>query len=106
MFNTNWTTPWDLNVAFSWRHVGEVSEFEQDRFTASAQNYFDLSGNYVLGWAGGETIFNVGINNVLDKDPPISGLFGNVADFGNGNTLPGTWDALGRYWFAGLTHTF
>ena len=106
VFNTNWTTPWDLNVAFSWRHIGEVSEFEQDRFTASAQNYFDLSGNYALDWAGGETIFNVGISNVLDKDPPISGLFGNVADFGNGNTLPGTWDALGRYWFAGLTHTF
>ncbi|MEM8816093.1 MAG: TonB-dependent receptor [Pseudomonadota bacterium] len=106
VFNTNWATPWDLNVALTWRYVGEVDEFQQDRFTASAQNYFDLSGNYVFEWAGGETLFNVGISNVLDREPPVSGLFGNVEDFGNGNTLPGTWDALGRYWFAGVTHTF
>ncbi|MEO1245730.1 MAG: TonB-dependent receptor [Pseudomonadota bacterium] len=106
VFNANWATPWDLNVALTWRYVGEVDEFQQDRFTASAQNYFDLSGNYVFEWAGGETLFNVGISNVLDREPPVSGLFGNVEDFGNGNTLPGTWDALGRYWFAGVTHTF
>jgi len=106
VFNTNWATPWDVNLALSWRYVGEVKELNQDRFTASAQNYFDISGNYAYEWGGGVTTFNVGISNLLDKDPPISGLFGNVADFGNGNTLPGTWDSLGRYWFAGLTHTF
>ncbi len=106
VFNTNWATPWDVNLALSWRHIGEVKEFTLDRYTASAQNYFDLSGNYVFEWAGGETTLNVGISNVLDKDPPVSGLFNNVEDFGNGNTLPGTWDALGRYWFAGVTHNF
>lgn len=106
VFSTSWATPWDLNVALTWRHIGEVDELNLDRFTADAQDYFDLSGNYVLDWAGGETMFNVGVSNIIDEDPPISGLFGNVADFGNGNTLPGTWDSLGRYWFAGLTHTF
>jgi hypothetical protein len=33
-------------------------------------------------------------------------LFGNVGTFGNGNTIPATWDALGRYYFVGFTQTF
>jgi outer membrane receptor protein involved in Fe transport len=104
--NVSWSTPWDLLLGLSWRHVGEVSELTQDRFTASSQDYFDLSGSYVFDWVGGQTTINAGISNVLDEDPPISGLFGNVSTYGNGNTLPGTYDALGRYWFVGLTHGF
>jgi hypothetical protein len=36
----------------------------------------------------------------------VSGLFGGVEVFGNGNTIPATWDALGRYWFVNLTQRF
>jgi outer membrane receptor protein involved in Fe transport len=38
----------------------------------------------------------LGINNVLDKDPPISSAVGTT---GNGNTFPQTYDALGRWIF-------
>lgn len=107
MLNTVWTTPWDgLSLSAAWRYTGEVEEFEQDRFTADAQNYVDLSGTYYADWFGEETVITAGVNNVLDNDPPVSGLFGTVAVFGNGNTIPATWDALGRYWFVGLTQRF
>jgi iron complex outermembrane receptor protein len=38
----------------------------------------------------------LGINNVLDKDPPITSATGTT---GNGNTFPQTYDALGRWIF-------
>ena len=38
----------------------------------------------------------LGINNVLDEDPPITSAVGTT---GNGNTFPQTYDALGRWIF-------
>ena len=38
----------------------------------------------------------LGINNVLDDNPSVSGSVGTT---GNGNTFPQTYDALGRYVF-------
>jgi len=48
----------------------------------------------------------VGASNVLDNDPPVSGFLGNVSVYGNGNTIPATWDAMGRYYFVGFTQGF
>jgi len=61
----------------------------------------------------------VGVNNVTDKDPPIidsgGGGFGSncptlssgpTASSCNGNTFPGTYDALGRFFFARVTAQF
>ncbi|HTG78407.1 MAG TPA: hypothetical protein VL553_02265, partial [Sphingomicrobium sp.] len=76
-----------------------------------AQNYFDLSAtwrvkdNYTL---------RMGVNNIFDNDPPLvtggnAGRSGsNLCPAGpcNGNTYPGTWDALGRYIYAGVTLDF
>ncbi len=107
MLNTVWTTPWDgLALTAAWRYVGEVDEFDLDRYTARAQHYIDLSGTYYADWFGEETVVTAGVSNVLDNDPPVSGLFGNVSTYGNGNTIPATWDALGRYWFVALTQRF
>ena len=47
----------------------------------------------------------MGVNNLLDKDPPIIAS-GILSAFGNGNTFPGVYDALGRTVFAGATVTF
>ena len=52
------------------------------------------------------TKINVGVQNALDKDPPVNGRFTNVSVYGNGNTIPGTWDSLGRYYFFGVTQNF
>ena len=54
---------------------------------------------------GGESSITVGASNLLDKDPPVNGLINN-ASFSNGNTFPGTWDTLGRYYFVALTQRF
>jgi outer membrane receptor protein involved in Fe transport len=105
-FNTVWTTPWDLQLVGGWRYVGEVDEFEEDRFTAKGENYLDLSGTYVAQWFGEETSITAGVSNLLDNEPPVNGLFGNVSVFGNGNTIPATWDATGRYYFVGLSQRF
>ena len=103
-FNTVWNTPWNMQAVFGWRRVGEVKEFgaPDDAYNASAQDYFDLSGNYTGEWFGTETTINVGISNVLDEDPPFFGRMNNISVYGNGNTVPGTWDAMGRYYYVGL----
>ena len=49
---------------------------------------------------------SVGVSNLMDNDPPVSGFFNNVAVYGNGNTIPGMWDTLGRYLFFGVTQKF
>lgn len=105
-FNTVWTTPWDLTVVGGWRFVGGVDEFNLDRFSAGDESYFDLSATYEAEFLGGTTTFALGVTNALDNDPPVSGLFGNVGVFGNGNTIPATWDAMGRYYFLGFTQRY
>ena len=58
--------------------------------------------------------FRLGVNNVFDKQPPLV-TSGNANRDGsnlcptgpcNGNTYPATYDALGRYLFAGVTLDF
>ena len=53
-------------------------------------------------WFGTETTINVGVSNLLDEDPPIFGRLNNISTYGNGNTIPGTWDSMGRYYYVGL----
>ncbi len=43
------------------------------------------------------------MNNVLDKDPPLTT---QTSGFSNGNTYPQTYDAQGRYLFLGTTIDF
>ena len=108
MLSTTWVTPWDIDLTFGWRTVGEVSEqriiqgVNESRFDADTQHYYDLAGVYATEWLGTNTTINFGIQNVGDNTPPVSGVFNTVGTFGNGNTIPGTWDPLGRYWFVGL----
>ena len=68
-----------------------------------AQNYFDLT---LTAKAFNKFNFRVGVNNILDRDPPVAGGQVIPAGFGNGNTFPQVYDALGRYFFAGVTFDF
>jgi iron complex outermembrane receptor protein len=43
------------------------------------------------------------VNNIFDEAPPLSGSVGTT---GNGNTYPQLYDALGRYFFFGVTANF
>lgn len=99
-----WTTPWKLGVSFDWRRISSMPEFSLNRFTAPTTNFFDLSGTYSPMWLGGQVDLSVGINNLTDKDPPVSGFFNTVDTYANGNTFPGTWDTLGRYYFVSFNY--
>jgi outer membrane receptor protein involved in Fe transport len=97
-FRVGWETPWNVDVALTWRYydavenVAEATSANID-FELGEQNYFDLVAN----WAVTEkSSVILGINNVLDEDPPITSAVGTT---GNGNTFPQTYDALGRWVF-------
>ncbi|HEX7060829.1 MAG TPA: TonB-dependent receptor [Woeseiaceae bacterium] len=106
-FNAVWSTPWDLDAVLGWRMVGAVDSFVADEPDVDAENYIDLSATYYAEWFGSDrgTELSVGISNLFDNDPPVSGFLGGVS-FANGNTVPSTWDALGRYYFVGVTQKF
>lgn len=109
----SWLTPWDLDISATWRHYGEVelavlgaggslnnAGARIDRYF-EAENYLDLAAT----WQATDTVVvRAGVSNVLDNDPPLSTSVG--AGSGNGNTYPALYDAMGRYFFFGVTANF
>ncbi|WP_332878191.1 TonB-dependent receptor domain-containing protein [Massilia sp. S19_KUP03_FR1] len=109
----SWTTPWAANLNLTWRHINAVeletsstnkhltaeSETADQRY--SARDYLDLSASYRVNKI---FTFSAGINNLFDRDPPVSGVV--AATLGNGNTYPQVYDALGRKVFMNLTAKF
>jgi outer membrane receptor protein involved in Fe transport len=112
----DWVTPWNVNLRVQWRHIGPVDN-EGTSSSPSLNNpglapvdahlesrdYIDLAGSWAIN-----KMFTVraGVNNVFDKDPPLQGSAIAGAPFGNNNTYPQTYDALGRYCFINLTAKF
>jgi outer membrane receptor protein involved in Fe transport len=118
-----WNTPWShgdwfksLSLSAQWRYFGKVTldaydsnpqltnaalQFPNERSLA-AQNYVDLTANFTIH---NNLNFRVGVNNVFDKDPPLTGS-NCPATTCNGNTFPQVYDALGRFMFVGLTADF
>ncbi len=104
-----WSSPWDFDLSASWRHIGGVTldtPGAPDNLGGKieAWDYLDLAGN----WSISEGVeIRAGVNNVLDKDPPVlssgTGLPMSSPPFGNGNTFPQVYDALGRTIFIGGT---
>jgi outer membrane receptor protein involved in Fe transport len=97
-FRTTWATPWDFDVSAMWRYVGEVDDAAQGTANWSAYSWLDLAANWQVT---DSVLLRIGVNNALDKDPPLSPDVGNAP--GNGNVFPGYYDALGRYIFAGVS---
>jgi outer membrane receptor protein involved in Fe transport len=111
-----WTTPWLFDIAATWRHLDSVKidsssgnpllagAFAPITAELAKRDYFDISGSWNLTK---KITLRAGVNNVFDKDPPISDSTGVVgAPFGNGNTYPQVYDALGRKIFASMTVQF
>ncbi len=108
-----WLTPWGVDVSGTWRHYGEVELAVLNGTTGTlnnggtrldryfdAENYFDLAAT----WGITDTVtVRAGVNNVFDNDPQLSYSVGTT---GNGNTYPQLYDALGRYFFFGVTANF
>jgi iron complex outermembrane receptor protein len=102
-----------LDLSATWRHFDKVKIEQSDSnpfltgaFTAvdaelGERDYFDIAASWNV--TKQFTIWG-GINNVFDKDPPLSSAVG--AGFGNGNTYPQVYDALGRKLFLSLQYRF
>ena len=69
----------------------------------AAQSYFDLA---LTARLADRYNFRIGANNVFDRSPPVASGNAVGPPFGNGNTFPQVYDALGRYVFAGVTVDF
>ena len=91
-----WTTPWDLTVTGMWRYFSAVDDVNESDIELDSTSYIDLSAI----WDVRESLqLRGGVNNIFDVDPPIAGNGAGPSISGNGNTFPGMYDALGRYWF-------
>ena len=90
----------DCDISATATCTGNVADANR---RIKAQSFFDLAMTARLA---DRYNFRLGVNNMLDKEPPIVG--GEVANapFGNGNTFPQVYDALGRFLFAGVTVDF
>jgi outer membrane receptor protein involved in Fe transport len=119
-----WNTPYSygdwvksLSLSAQWRYFSKVTAdaFDPNPQLASAsralrtnereleaQSYIDLTANFTIH---NNLNFRVGVNNVFDKDPPLTGI-NCPGTFCNGNTFPQVYDALGRFVFVGLSADF
>ena len=98
-----WVTPWGLRPSLMWRYISSVEDLNSTQVDLGARHYFDLAAI----WNYNEyTSLRVGVNNLFDKAPPIAGSGAGPSIAGNGNTFPGLYDGLGRYWFVGVSVGF
>lgn len=115
-----WATPWNVDLALTWRHInavklqnlsdnpllndGDLSEGHGtnpvDR-ELGKRDYLDFAATYT--YKRNYTLM-LGINNVFDRDPPLTSQL--ATGLGNGNTYPSTYDALGRRIFLSATARF
>jgi outer membrane receptor protein involved in Fe transport len=105
--------PNGIGWSLQWRMMGKVAHESKELGGAtpqlsdkvSAQHYFDWATTYSFG---DHYNLRVGVNNIFDNDPPLMTSAAGSCPAGpcNGNTYPGTWDALGRYVYAGVTLDF
>jgi outer membrane receptor protein involved in Fe transport len=116
--------PDGIGLSLQWRYIGKVTAetlSNAETLTSDnhfdpglhigAQSYFDLASTFTIG---NHLNLRFGVNNLFDKQPPlVTGGNANVSGTNlcpagscNGNTYPGTWDALGRYVYAGATVNF
>jgi iron complex outermembrane recepter protein len=108
VLRATWQLPARVNLALSWRFIGEVKEDNNDpdptlnessfagydSFNAQigAENYFDLAATYQIA----KVELRAGINNITDKDPPF--LASEIIGGGSPNTYS-TYDMFGRQIF-------
>jgi iron complex outermembrane receptor protein len=116
-----WSTPWKFDVAATWRYIHKTKQEalnpssllaapDADSLPASiedhlaSRSYFDLNVQYPLTK---NISVSAGINNLLDKDPPIvSTNVTSAAGFANGNTYPQVYDSMGRFLYLNVTARF
>ncbi len=116
LFSDTWATPLPgFDVMARWRHINStvvdtsnsspllMAATPPQTAMLGSRDYLDLMLMYQ--WSHGITT-RLGVNNVLDKDPPILPTELLPAPFFNGNTYPQVYDTLGRYVFLNVQIDF
>ena len=92
------TFGYDSEYNLTYRYIdstkGYLYQNTSNNVSFKEMEYFDLNLNLSLE---DDLDIYLGINNLLDSDPPINGDIGYVP--GNANTFPSFYDPLGRYLF-------
>jgi outer membrane receptor protein involved in Fe transport len=116
ILNATWSMPWNVDVGANWRFIGKVGLDNNDpdptlhfaefgvynAFDKTLPNisYLDLFAVW-NAWKGLQ--LRAGVNNVLDKDPPLATF--EITAGGAANTYS-TYDTLGRQWYLAVTAKF
>jgi outer membrane receptor protein involved in Fe transport len=116
VFRATWNSPWDLSASATWRYIGPVS---QDNNSPDPTLHFATFGAYDLynaripsysyldlaaTWTAGKILtIRAGVNNILDKDPPL--LNTAVVPPGEANSID-VYDLFGRQLFLSFTAKF
>ena len=106
---------WDKTlIQLSWRHMSSITN---DTITGAvgynfqtasdfvvpkikAYDYFDVS----VRWEPNDRFnFRIGVDNLLNKKPPVVGNDYGQSTQTSGNTFPATYDPIGRYFNVGVT---
>ncbi|MAF63903.1 TonB-dependent receptor [Blastomonas sp. CCH5-A3] len=108
----------DVDVSLLWRHLSSFQQEPLDVIDSGpffsgtlspnvpgvggrtvnfgrikAYDYFDLSARFN---ATESLTFTLSVQNLFDKEPPLTGNNAGTTAFNSGNTFPSTYDALGR----------
>ena len=118
-FRTTYVVSSALSVSANVRYTGRVKLDYNNGQPLLNGGFFDAADGKIAGYSyldlaatyrfRDRYTFRAGVNNVLDKDPPIidSNGFGiSGPPYGNANTYPGVYDSLGRTVFIGVTADF
>ena len=108
-----WQSPWNVQLSALWRYIGPVDldsntsdptlgngKYRALNARLPSISYLDLSGVWEVNR---HLELRAGVNNVLDKDPPI--VTQDIVPSGSPNAYP-TYDTLGRQLFVAFTATF
>ena len=89
-----------MSASVKWRNIGRVKSLNAERIHLRKVDYVDLAAF----WDVSECIVpRADVNNLFDKASPVAGGAAGPSIEGNGNIFPGVYDALGRYWFVGIS---
>ena len=79
-------------------YTGDTDQIA-DESLSGIQNYFDVFGTYTFLEDDNATV-RVGINNILDEEPPLVG--GTLSS--NANSIANFYDTLGRFMYGKFTY--
>jgi iron complex outermembrane recepter protein len=106
-FSSMWQHPIGVGTGFNVRYVGKLKECDQNNCNGGAPSrnigYWykvDLYSSYAVKSKAGTTTLSVGVNNLLDRNPPLI-YIGFQAD----SDAP-TYDYMGRFFYARLSQLF